>query len=117
MAEFQTWVHSDLKHMVQAEELNGVLFEKDNNANRIGVILTDNGVPAQVSGSVMGYVILRNGVTEKIAGSISGNRASIVLPSSVYDIEGPVSIVIKLDETTIGACRGYVRKYITDNII
>lgn len=117
MAQFETWLHSDLKHMVQVEDLSGLLFSADNGGNLIGVEVTDNGAPAVLSGNVKGFVILSNGTTEKINGNLQGNKATISLTTAVYNVPGPVSIVIKLDDTTIGACRGYVRKYISDTII
>ena len=114
MAAFETWTHSDLKQMVQIKELSGILLSKDSGGNLLGVELTDDGVPVNMSGTVKGYAVLCDGTTKTITGSCSGNKAYIILTSAVYDVPGPVSIVIKLDSTTIGAFTGFVRRSMTE---
>lgn len=118
MAVFETWLESDLKKPVQVRPLRGNLFSADNGGNLIGVIVTDDGAAVQLSGSVTGYVIRDDGKTVVISsGTISGNRASIVLPASCYAVIGPISIVLKLGNTTLGACSGYVYQSTTDAIV
>ena len=117
MAAFETWTKSDLKQLVQIKDLSGILLSKDNGGNLLGVELTDNGVPVDISGTVKGYAVLCDGTTQKIDGAHTGNKARIVLTPGVYNVPGPVSIVIKLDNTTIGAFTGFVRKSMTDTII
>lgn len=117
MARIETWLKCDLHSMVRVQELSGDLFTADNQANRIGVIVTDNGQPVQLTGGTVGYVIRPDEATVIVNGSISNNRAWIDLPASAYVAKGPISIVIKNGNTTIGACHGYMKRSTTDHII
>ena len=117
MARIETWLKCDLHSLVRVQELSGDLFTADNQANRIGVIVTDNGQPVQLTGGTVGYVIRPDEATVIVNGSISENRAWIDLPASAYVVEGPISIVIKNSNTTIGACHGYMKRSTTDHII
>ena len=117
MARIETWLKCDLQSLVRVQELDGDLFTADNQANRIGVIVTDNGQPAQLVGGTVGYIIRPDEATVIVNGSTSDNRAWIDLPASAYVAKGPISIVIKNGNTTIGACHGYMKRSTTDNII
>ena len=117
MAQIETWLKTDLKHIVRVQELDGGLFTADNQANRIGVILTDNGADVTITGGVTAYMIRGDEATLIMNGSSSGNRAWIDLPASAYTKIGPFSIVIKNGTTTIGACTGYMYRSTTDEIV
>ena len=117
MARIETWLKCDLKSMVRVHELDGDLFTADNQANRIGVIVTDNGQPVQLTGGTVGYVIRPDEATVIVNGSTSSNRAWIDLPASAYVAKGPISVVIKNSNTTIGACHGYMKRSTTDHIV
>ena len=117
MAQFETWLHSDLKEPVKVEKLPGSLFSADNSGNLIGVEIFDNGEPANISGGVQGYAIRADGKTVMINGTLDRNKASIVLPASAYIAVGPISIVIKVGTMTVGACTGTVFQSTTDDII
>ena len=119
MAIFETWLKSDLKKPVRVAQLSGNLFSEDADGNLIGVEVFDNGSPASFSNtsSVHGYIIRADGYTVVTNGTLSGNKASIVLPASAYAIVGQVSIVIKVDDMTVGACVSYVYKTTTDVIV
>ena len=95
MAIVETWVNQDLKHPVRMIYPKGNFFEDDNNGNLVGVRVFDNGSPAVLTGSCVGYCVLANGASIPVNGTISGNTAYIILPSSVYAVPGPVTIVIK----------------------
>lgn len=117
MAVFETMLRSDLKKPIQVVQLTGNLFSADNGGNKITVEVVDNGSPASISGGVTGYVIREDNSTVVIIGSLSSNRASIVLPASAYAVVGKVSIVVKVGETTVGACTAYVYRTTTDVIV
>ena len=117
MAQFETWLRSDLSKMINVVNLNGVMFSADNGGNKIGVIVTDKGQSVTLTGGVVAYIIREDGQTVIQNGSISGNRAYVVLPASAYTVIGRISIVIKLDNTTIGACTGHVYRTTTDAIV
>ena len=117
MAVFETWLRSDLKKPMRVVELSGNLFSADNGGNLIGVEVLDGGQAASLSGSVYGYVIRADGATVLIEGTLTGNRASVVLPASAYLVIGPVSIVIKVGTTTVGACVAQVYRTSTDTLV
>lgn len=117
MARIETWLKCDLKQMVQVEKLNGNMFSADNGANRVGVIVTDNGADVTLTENVTGYVIRQDDATVVVVGSTTGNRAYIDLPTSAYVVPGLISIVIKLGTTTVGACCGLVTRSSTDTIV
>ena len=117
MAQIETWLKTDLKQIVRVQELDGQLFTADNQANLIGVIVTDQGQPVTLSGNVNGYVIRADGNTVVVSGSIQANKAKIVLPASCYAKAGPIHIVIKVGNTTIGACTSYVGQSTTGDIV
>lgn len=118
---FETWLQSDLTKPLKVQALHGVFFSADNAANLIGVEVFSGGTAASLSGTCVGYAIRADGGTLPITGTVSGNKASIILPTSAYVIEGPLDIVIKVVsgsvKTTVGACRGYVQRATTDTII
>lgn len=114
---FETWLKNDLKKPIKVEQLHGNLFSGDNEGNKIGVELFDNGAAASVSGSVYGYIIRADGVTVPVNGMLDGNKAYIVLPASAYIVVGQMSIVIKIGDMTVGACTAYVYRTTTDAII
>lgn len=117
MAVFETWLKSDLKKPVQVKPLTGNLFSQDEDGNLIGVEVFDDGSPADLSGGVNGYIIRADGSTVVVIGERSGNKVSILLPAAAYAVVGPISIVIKLSTTTVGACTGYVYRSTTDNAV
>lgn len=117
MAQFETWLKTDLKKPIVVEPLKGCIFTEDNEANLIGVEIFDGGSAASVSGSVTGYIIRQDGATVTVTGTLSSNKAYIVLPSSAYAVSGNVSIVIKVGTVTVGACVGVVYRTTTDTIV
>ena len=123
MAWFETWFKNDLAKPINVVQLQGVMFNLDNLANKIGVELEYNGQPAALEGTIAGYVIRNDGTTLNLTTNTGkdGNRAWVILPQEAYTVEGPISIVIKLvynsAETTIGACAGYVTRSRTSSEI
>lgn len=117
MAVFETWLKSDLQKAVQVKSIQGNLFSADNAGNLIGVVITNGGSPAEITGNVTAYVIRADGATVVVEGSLSGNRASVTLPASAYAVVGQASIVIKVGTTTVGACTIYVYRSTTDTIV
>ena len=123
MAWFETWIKNDLAKPINVVQLQGVMFNLDNLANKIGVELEYNGQPAALEGTIAGYVIKNDGTTLNLTTNTGkeGNKAWVILPQEAYTVEGPISIVIKLvynsAETTIGACAGYVTRSRTSSEI
>lgn len=93
--------------------LMGRAFSLDDGANKVGVIVKENGQPKTLSGIVKGYVIKPDGsMINDIVGSKSENRAWIVLPSSAYALQGQITVTVKLvngtEVSTLGAVEAYV---------
>lgn len=117
MAAIETWLHTDMKSAVQVVQLTGNLFSGDNGGNKICVALTDGNQPASISGTVSAYIIRSDGETVIQTGLMSGNVAYVTLPQSAYAKVGNISIVIKVDSTTVAAITSYVYKSSTDTIV
>lgn len=110
---FETWIETDLQKLPTVMRLMGRAFSLDDDANKVGVIVTDGGEPITLSGSVKGYIIKPDGtMVNDISGSKSGNRAWIVLPSSAYALQGQITVTVKLingtEVSTLGAVEAYV---------
>lgn len=121
MAQFETWLKSDLQEPVRIVTVHGNVFTQDNMANRIGVEVTDGGEAATLSGSVLGYIIRADESTVVQTGSLSGNRAWVDLPENAYAVPGQIQVAIRLVagdvKTVLGALTGYVARSTTDTII
>ena len=79
MAVIETWFEQDLQKPVKVRYIDGNLFSHNGNGNRIGVIVTNNGDPVTLTGTVSGYAVLADGTTVPCTGSISGNKASVLV--------------------------------------
>jgi len=117
MAQFETWLRNDLMQIPEVTVLDGNFFSADATANRVGVIVTSDGEPVTLSGRVMGYIIRNDNASFAIEGELDGDRCWIDMTGICYNVVGPISIVIKVDATTVGACTGYVYQSMTDTII
>ena len=121
MAQFETWLKSDLQQPVKVIAVHGNVFTQDNMANRVGVEVTDGGEAVNLSGSVQGYIIRADDATVVQTGSLSGNKAWVDLPESAYAVPGQIQIAIRLvsgqTKTVLGACTGYVVMSVTSTII
>ena len=121
MAVIESWVRCDLKKPVQVQMLGGNLFSMDNQGNKIGVEVFNNGAEASISGTVSGNVIRADGATVAVSGTLSGNKAYIVLPQAAYAVPGFITIVIKLTSsgviTTLAAVTGIVYRSSTDTTV
>lgn len=108
----------------EARRVNiGTIYQGDSYANRIGAIVTENGLPVSLGGSCHGKLVftiddetvpLENGI-------IDGNKAYCDLIPTCYDSEGPVEIHIKWTNGTEMAellfASGYLKKTETDTIV
>lgn len=101
MAVIETWLNQDLQKPVKVQYIDGSLFSNNGNGNRIGVVVTDNGEPVTISGTVSGYVVVSDGSTVPCTGAKSGNRASILIPPAAY-VPGSAFISLFItDGTTV----------------
>ena len=121
MAIIETWFNQDLKKAVNVQYIDGNVFSQDNNGNRVGVNVYDNGSAASLSGSVAANVIRSDGATVAVSGTLSGNQAYVDLPQAAYAVPGVISIVIKLtsdsDITTLCAVVANVYQSSTDSAV
>ena len=95
----ESWFTQDVSKAVKIQYLDGNLFSGNGNGNRIGVILTKDGAPYNVVGTVSGVAYLSDGTTVPCTGSKTGNSASIIIPAAAY-LPGVslISIIVTNDE-------------------
>lgn len=121
MAKIETWFTQDLNTAVKPRSFPGEVFNNDSLGNLIGVEVTKDGEPFDLTGSVNGYCVLSNGETIPVAGSRSGNKASIVLPQTAYSVRGIIKITLKLtngnETTTLLQVVGAVDQSVTGNMV
>lgn len=123
MAQFETWLVSDLQKAPTVKALPGDLFSQDARSNLIGIRVMDGGEPATLAGTVNGYVIRADGQTVVVPGTLEGNTVSILLPNAAYAIVGRIQIVVRLTNTadnsvvTLGACVGTVTRSNTGSYV
>ena len=121
MARIESWFAQDLKKPVKVHYLDGNVFSVDNKGNLVGVEVFDNGIAANLSGTVSGTVIRPDGATVGVSGTLSSNKAYIVLPQAAYALPGTISIVVKLttetETTTLLAVVANVYMSSTDSIV
>lgn len=102
--------------------LNKMIGGGDEDGDRFGMRLLDDGQPVSLSGaSCIGYFIRQDGATLVINGSISGGVAYVELPAAAYSIEGQFSLAIKIAGTgyagTMRIVDGTVVKTTTGNML
>ena len=72
----------------------------DDDGNRYGVRLLNNGEPVSMSGAAcVGYFMRANGTTIVINGTVANGVAYVELPPAAYVIEGQFTLVIKVSGT------------------
>jgi hypothetical protein len=124
-ATHEIWLKTDLKRPITVQTLHGLLFSADNQGDKVGFEVYDNGNPVTLSGVITGYIIKANNETVVVSGSFDGNRAWIVCPANAYDAIGPIYIAIKSRAsaatnaitTTLGMCTTYVQRTATGDIV
>lgn len=121
MAAFEAWLTCDLAEGVTVTPLAGNVFSQDKLANKIGVIVTNNGTAVTLTGTVQGTIIRADETSVVVEGSKSSNRAWIVLPETAYAAVGAIQISIRIIDngvkTTLGCCTGYVHRTMTGSVI
>lgn len=124
-ATHEILLKTDLKRPITVQPLHGLLFSADNQGDKVGFEVYDNGNPVTLSGVITGYIIKANNETVVVSGSFDGNRAWIVCPANAYDTVGPIYIAIKnmastsstAITTTLGMCTTYVQRTATGDIV
>lgn len=110
---FEYWLQTDLQRLPTVKPLGNV-FSQDSGANKIGVIVTDGGEAAELSGTIRANVVKPDGSTIQVTGEASGNRAWVILPAAAYTAVGQIGVYLKLitenETTTLGGVEGYVNK-------
>ena len=125
MAKIETYFDCDLKKAVQVQPLNGNVFSLDNNGNRIGIRIFDNGVKTTVTGTVTGRAILADNSTVNLNGGLTTVNGQSVAYVDVLQgallIPGTIKITIQLTAsgviTTLAAILSTVYQTKTDNVI
>ena len=121
MAQLETWYKQDLKKPLVVHR-HADVFNQDSRGNLIGVEIYSDGEPVTLSGSIDGYCLLSDGTTVPAVGANrTGNKASILIPQTAYNVPGPITITIKNtdgnDITTLCAVVGLVRQSVSGNLV
>ena len=121
---YETRLRSDLMEGVRVVQLKGNMFTMDNRANKIIAEVYSNGEPVTLdqTKSITAYmvrpdkktVIVGTAGAEEYVVYEGTNAVALTLPPNAYGKEGQLSIVIKHDGITVGACTVYVYKTSTD---
>ena len=93
MAQFLNIFPVDLNKGPAVVSVNTMYFG-DEEANRIGAVVTRDGEDFALGGSCAGTVIRFDGTTVAVSGTVSGNICYIDLPDTAYGVPGPVQIYI-----------------------
>lgn len=121
MAQFETWLKTDLQRPPQVKCLGGAVFSQDHMGNLVGAEVTDGGQAASLSGTVMGYIVRADGSTVAVSGQCAGNRAWIELPEAAYAVPGMIRIAIRLrngsQRAVLAACVATVQRTSTDEVV
>ena len=94
MAQYKNMFNVDLAKGNSPFMLRQIVGEGNNNANRIGVYVYEDGTAVNLGGSCTGRVIRPDGVTVYITGTIDGNNAYIVLDGESCAIPGNITVSI-----------------------
>ena len=117
----ETWFNQDMKKAVKVQYLDGNIFSADNNGNKVGVVVTEDGEPVTLTGSISGVAVRADGGSVALEGGSDGNKAWVVLPQAAYAIPGICSIIIKntIDTQVVTLCAVVAYVYIanTDEIV
>lgn len=93
----------------------------DHKANRVGAIVTMDGVPYPLGGNCAGTAILADGSTVPLTGTVSGNQAYVELDNACYQVEGQINVFVAWVsgslQTTLLAAVGTVRITETSTVI
>lgn len=73
----------------------GLMLPNDCEAHTIRVTVLDNGAPATLSGTPMGYFKRKDGLTVPCEGTIDGNVISVTMDELCY-LKGPLRCVIRI---------------------
>lgn len=104
--QFEKWYPIDLlKPPTHAYDLGMILYTGDGDSVIVGAVVTRDGDPVTLAGTVQGYVILPDGSTPPaVSGTIDGNRVSVTLPETAMVLSGRITLAIRVingDERTV----------------
>lgn len=95
MDTFERWFTQDLNKPILPQHGQGLVFTGDDGTPLVGVHVTRNGAPADLSGAVSCTVIRADGTTVPVTGgTISGGDVSVVLSSACFNIRGPIGVAL-----------------------
>lgn len=114
----ETWMENDSGNLIPVNLPGGNLYQGDDGANLIGVKLSKDGNPVEVSGDVSGRIIKPDGEVITCTGNYTDEgNPYIILPQEAYSTPGRLLIQVKVDGTTIGAMEATVYPAFTESII
>lgn len=113
------WAYDvDLNRPAQVRPAKGLFFQADEGANRIRFVPYRNGERVTLTGTVEAYAMLADGTTVTVSGNTSDELGVYAdLSADCYTVPGAITVTVKIDDMTIGAIRGEVRKTQTETIV
>ena len=112
------WVYNaDLSRPAQVRPAKGPFFQNDEGANRIRFVPYRDGSQVTLTGTVEGYAMLSDGTTVTVSGASTSDGVYVDLTAACYLVTGEITVTVKIDDMTVGAIRGEVRKTQTETII
>lgn len=107
------WTKVDLLKLPEIKK-PGLMFSQDDEANLIGVEVTKDNSPVELSGNVTANVILHDGTTIQIEGESDENKAWVVLTDDAYAVVGNLGVFLKISDgdsvSTLCGVEAYVYK-------
>lgn len=114
-------INVELKNLPIVHKISGRFFEQDSGGNRIRIVVTSDGRPAELEGAVLASIIRADNETITVYGALEGCTAYVDLPSEAYAVVGKLQVFIKLkngdDVTTMAAVEGKVYPAMTGEVI
>lgn len=114
--QFEKWYPIDLlRPPTHAYDLGMILYTGDGDSVIVGAVVTRDGDPVTLAGTVQGYVILPDGSTPPaFSGTIDGNRVSVTLPETAMVLSGRITLAIRVingeEKTVVLGATAMVRR-------
>lgn len=117
--DYECFVDSDLTQLPTVKKIYANMFSYrsdisgEHHANRIGVRVTNGGVPVQLPDAIRAYVVKADGTTDDIPGYVRNtNEAFVLLNNTQYSAVGKIGVYLRIetnDQTvTLGGVEGYI---------
>ena len=94
MAQYVNMYHVELANGTAAIENIRPTYQGNANANRIGAIVTENGVDKTLGGRCAGLCVRADGNAVPLTGTVTGNQAYVTLDGNCYEVPGQIIVFV-----------------------